>query len=194
MRIVNPGNVSAVSCTNTCAEALPALSKPVVNGILYFAYGSNMSPRRLRQRVGGVEVLGRASLQGYRLRFHKRSIRDGSAKCDVVACPGEWVHGVLYRLPEEALAVLDAFEGNHRGYERAALGVRRESGESVEAQVYLATLIDDRLHPYDWYKRHVLAGAREAGLPAGYVARIEAVEAIPDPDPGRAARELAIYA
>lgn len=39
---------------------------------------------------------------------------------------------------------------------------------------------------------HVLRGARYHGLPAAYLRRIESVAAIPDPDPERGPRELAL--
>jgi hypothetical protein len=51
------------------------------------------------------------------------------------------------------------------------------------------TAIDDRLAPYTWYKDFVLHGAREHGLPAAYIAGIEAVEARQDDDPIREQRE-----
>jgi hypothetical protein len=49
----------------------------------YFAYGSNMSLRRLRTRVPSAVKLGNATLFGHQLKFHKRS-QDGSAKCDAM--------------------------------------------------------------------------------------------------------------
>lgn len=48
-----------------------------------------------------------------------------------------------------------------------------------------ATLLDDSLRPYDWYKALVLAGAREQKLPPEYVVGIENVGAIKDPDTAR---------
>ena len=49
--------------------------------LLYFAYGSNLHPERLRERVPSAESLGVARLEAHVLRFHKRG-RDGSGKCD----------------------------------------------------------------------------------------------------------------
>jgi gamma-glutamylcyclotransferase len=63
----------------------------------------------------------------------------------------------------------------------------------LEAQTHIATRTDARLRPFDWYKDHVLRGAVALGLPAGYVALIEATAADRDPDPERRGRELAIY-
>ena len=45
----------------------------------------------------------------------------------------------------------------------------------------------------DWYKEHVLRGARELGLPAQYVAAIERIAADIDADEQRRRRERAIH-
>ena len=50
----------------------------------YFAYGSNMSSRRLRERMPGARAESRAILPCHRLAWHKIG-KDGSGKCDIVA-------------------------------------------------------------------------------------------------------------
>ena len=73
---------------------------------------------------------------------------------------------------------------------RSASG--RIRGE-VLALTYLATRKNSALRPYTWYLRHVLAGARQSGLPARYIEAIERVQAVRDTDAEREARELAIH-
>jgi hypothetical protein len=53
--------------------------------------------------------------------------------------------------------------------------------------------IDSDLRPYDWYKYHVVTGAKENNLPADYVSMLEGVESILDPDKERERKELNIY-
>ena len=55
-----------------------------MNQIVYFAYGSNMSQRRLQARVPSATFLGIGILLGHALAFHKISKKDGSGKCDIV--------------------------------------------------------------------------------------------------------------
>jgi gamma-glutamylcyclotransferase (GGCT)/AIG2-like uncharacterized protein YtfP len=164
--------------------------------ILYFAYGSNMAEERIRARAPSARKVGVATLAGHRLCFHKVSDVDGSGKCDAAATGRreDQVLGVLFSLAEGDLSVLDRFEGNGIGYRRQPVSVQEASGERVEAQTYLALKIDPSLRPFNWYKEHVLRGAQAAGLPAAYVAEIEAMPANEDPDLERHARELAIYA
>lgn len=161
--------------------------------IIYFAYGSNMSQRRLRARVPSAEFLGVGVLGSHALAFHKISTKDGSGKCDIVESENETVYGALFEIAEAELPDLDAYEGIGQGYERQTVEVEDSLGQYVEASTYVATSIDPSLRPYTWYKRHVLEGAREARLPLTYLRRIEEAEATEDPNTERASRELAIY-
>ena len=161
--------------------------------IIYFAYGSNMSCRRLQARVPSAERVSLGILDGHALAFHKISNIDFSAKCNIVAAENETVYGALFQIEQIELPVLDAYEGIGKGYERRTIEVRDHLGQYVEAWTYMATSIDPSLRPYTWYKRHVLEGAREIKVPLEYLRLIEQVDAIEDPDPERASRELAIY-
>lgn len=160
----------------------------------YFAYGSNLSTARLRVRTASARVLSVAVLERHRLEFHKAG-QDGSAKCDAFETgdPADRVIGVVFEIEEREKVELDRVEGLGRGYDEKWVTVTTVAGDPVSALVYCATLIDATLKPFHWYKAHVLAGAREHGLPAGYVARILGIESIADSNPVRHDRELAIY-
>ena len=161
--------------------------------VLYFGYGSNMSERRLQDRVSSAQKQQLAKLKGYQLRFHKRSLVDGSAKCDAfyTGNNNDLVWGVVFSLPSGALTILDSIEGE--GYDRVTLEVETEQGERLQVISYLANCIDATLLPFDWYKQHVLTGAREADLPVKYIAQIEAVAVQTDPDQQRSKKERSIY-
>lgn len=161
----------------------------------YFAYGSNMSLPRLRARVPSAELVGVATLAGHALRFHKPGSRDGSGKCDALPTgqPHDRVLGALYWIDATELAQLDEVEGAGQGYERRTVTVVTAAEAWCEAQTYIATRTDAHLRPLDWYKEHVLRGARSLGLPAPYLAMIETTAADPDADGERRRRELAIY-
>ena len=162
-----------------------------MDAIPYFAYGSNMFSARLLARLPAARRLDGARLDGYRLAFHKVSDVDGSGKCDVVADDDRFVHGVVWRLHIADAARLDAVEGP--GYRRRWLDVEVATGKVITALTYVATVTDPALKPFDWYWRHVRAGAVEAGVSPAYLAMLDAVERIPDPDPRRAANELALH-
>lgn len=161
--------------------------------IVYFAYGSNMSSPRLQARIRSATAWCRARLFGHQLRFHKHSLVDGSAKCDayLTGTAEDVVWGVLFSLDKSEKTQLDVIEGD--GYVSTLVEVELADGGILQAMTYRATMIKPELKPFDWYKRHVLEGAREHDLPSEYIAGIEAVTAVADADIERRARELGIY-
>jgi cation transport regulator ChaC len=163
--------------------------------MLYFSYGSNMSVKRLLDRVPSAEVKFVATLKGHDLRFHKKS-KDGSGKCDAHEThdPGHSVIGVVFEISQAEKTALDRKEGLGQGYEQKQVTLISEFGEAVSAVTYYATSIDPGLKPYHWYLHHVLTGAEENGLPVDYVQKIRNITSIPDPQSGRHEREMAIYA
>ena len=163
---------------------------------IYFAYGSNLHPLRLRERVPSAVVLGPGTLAGHVLHFDKRG-RDGSAKCDARSTDvaADQVLGVLYRLAEPDVELLDRHEDGGRSYERVQVRVRAFDAD-VEAFTYRATAewIDPTLVPWDWYKALVLVGARHHGFAPAYVDAIGALPSRPDPDRDRSAEHAALLA
>ncbi len=160
----------------------------------YFAYGSNMHPLRLGQRLPSARRVGVYALAGHALRFHKVG-KDGSGKCDAfrTGLAADRVLGVLYEIDAEEEATLDRLEGLGIGYRKATARLSNAAGASALAFTYEAIRIDATLRPFSWYKQHVLEGAREAGLNADYIAAIARQEAIEDACAERTRRELAIY-
>jgi hypothetical protein len=163
--------------------------------MLYYAYGSNMSERRLRQRISSAKKIGVATLPGHQLVFHKKSENDGSGKCDAypTLVSNEVVIGVLFDLDRSEKLFLDGAEGIGVGYEQRTIGITLDNGSMYEAFAYFAICIDPSLKPYHWYKEHVLRGAVENRLPERYINSIQCVESIDDPDSERAIHELSIY-
>ena len=68
---------------------------------LYFAYGSNLNPERMRRRIPDARPVGRATLRGWRLveRLY----------ADIEKARGGRVEGVLYLVTPTELRRLDAF-------------------------------------------------------------------------------------
>lgn len=153
-----------------------------------------MSSLRLTDRVPSAGFVSIGKLAAHQLRFHKIGM-DGSSKCDAehTGCPNHFVWGAVFEIPVSEKAVLDRYEGLGCGYGEKSVAVRLEKGELVEAATYYALRTDPGLKPFHWYKEHVLRGARENGLPEDYIAVIESVASIADPDHERHERELSIY-
>jgi len=162
--------------------------------MLYFAYGSNMSSRRLQQRVPSAQPVSIATLPQHRLEFHKIG-KDNSAKCNALQTHlhDHFVMGVVFDIHHQEKTHLDQAEGLGNGYETKQVSLINDSGEKLQAFTYYATHIDDALAPYHWYKQHVLHGAQEHGLPGFYIESIRQIDSIEDPSEQRAAKETAIH-
>lgn len=163
--------------------------------MLYFAYGSNMSTKRLGQRLSSVRRIAVARLAGHLLKFHKVGSRDGSGKCDIFQTgnPAHGVLGVVFALNLSEKSDLDRIEGLHSGYEEKSVELTTAGGESLVAVTYYATNTDPSLRPFHWYKEHVLRGALENGLPGYYIREIQSVASVADCQPQRHEKEMAIY-
>ena len=162
--------------------------------MIYFAYGSNLSSVRLRQRVPSAEFVATGQLRKHRLLFHKIGM-DGSAKCDafLTGRAGDILYGALYRIDPEQKEHLDLAEGLGNGYEEKQVTIVTGSAGSVAAFTYYATRTTAEIKPFHWYKEHVLFGAREHCLPGHYIEKIALIPSINDEDSHRTKQEQGIY-
>jgi gamma-glutamylcyclotransferase len=162
----------------------------VSRSLLYFAYGSNLHPLRLRERVPSSRCLALAELAGYQLRFHK-SGRDGSGKCNAHGARGggERVLGAIYELAGRDKPRLDKAENLGAGYNETQLYVWG-GGSSRGAFTYIADpcYVDDLLPPYEWYRQLVFWGARYHRFSQNYVRAIVDQRALKDPIQARSDR------
>jgi len=147
--------------------------------VLYFAYGSNMSAKRMEER--GVRFSSRrhATLEGFKLVFNKASSsnpREGYA--NIVESEGSVVEGVLYEVDEEGLRRLDAHEGYPRHYDRVVVPVKLDDGRVVEAFTYVAqpSVTRDGLKPSRRYLSYLLDGGDL--LPRSYLERLNRAETL----------------
>jgi cation transport regulator ChaC len=131
----------------------------------YFAYGSNMSLKQMRSRLGR-EINGeKALLSGFDVVFGKPSHDASWGKINLLKFPGKQVSGIVYQVTEEELAALFTFES---GYNRIPVKVTTEDGTEIKA----VTFISKHHEPYPplvEYLETILAGAREQALPTDYI-------------------------
>ncbi len=156
--------------------------------MFYAAYGSNLHPLRLSLRLPKSRYEGTAAIAGKRLCFHKRS-KDKSGKCNIVAGSGS-VYVAIYELDGQDRTQLDQIEGVGLGYTVETIEVPG-FGECF-TYVATASFIDDELRPYSWYKELVLMGCEALRLPIDYIAMIQEVATIDDPDKARHAANMQI--
>lgn len=144
-------------------------------GLLYFAYGCNMSSGRLAEVLGFSVPPGvGAGLTGWRLDFSKggEGRKGGSVTATILPDPGCRVYGVVYRIPREALRPLDEFEAAPEHYRQGRIWVEPLGRRAAQAAVtYIAQprWIVEPGRPDRAYLRLVLEGARQHALPDRYI-------------------------
>ena len=137
---------------------------------LYFAYGSNLNPERMRRRIPDARPVGRATLRGWRLveRLY----------ADIEKARGGRVEGVLYLVTPTELRRLDAYEGYPNVYNcvkvivHAELMGNRATRYRIPAFTYAMTPAtrkarDGKPYPAD-YRIVCATGARYWGLPNAF--------------------------
>lgn len=147
---------------------------------LYLAYGSNLHPLRLQDRLPDSRFLALAAIQGYELCFHKHG-GDNSGKCDLAkATETDVAYGALYQLQTEDLVALDHWEG---GYERQQWLLNWQ-GQAQAVYTYIARpdKVTRNIRPFSWYQQLVLKGSEFCGFPDHYLARIRSHDHQTDPD------------
>ncbi len=126
-----------------------------------------MDPKQLGERCPGAVLVGTALLPDHRVFV----TRQGWAS--LRAESGSSVYGVIWRLTDEDLAALDAYEEAPQGvYRREVKHVKRlAQAESLDALVYVATE-EASGTPGPGYLEAVIAAARHHDLPESYVAEL----------------------
>lgn len=149
--------------------------------MLYAAYGSNLHPVRLAERIHSARPIGTSFVPGWSLKCHKRS-KDGSAKFNVVA-GGDGVHVAIFDISVDDKQSLDKIEGVGAGY----LSINLSVPEFGNCATYVAqdSYVDESLRPYEWYKKLVALGALEHCFPSRYQKMIDDIPACKDPDEDR---------
>ena len=126
----------------------------------YFAYGSNMNPERIRERIPQARLVGPAFILGWRLKERLYA--------DIERCPSGCVSGVLYLLTQTEILRLDAYEGYPRTYGCVELDAMLGPEHKVSAFTYVMTEAarrerEGKRYPED-YRLICSAGAQWHGI------------------------------
>ena len=138
--------------------------EPLPSTNWYFAFGSNMSRKRMQKRGLIWEHILKGKLNNYELSFNKRAYSIGEGFANIQKCEGATVEGVLYKLEDKNQAhILDDFEGTPIHYERQEIFVScKEFKKPVKAFTYIANpkQVESDLSPSEDYLGHLLDGKR----------------------------------
>jgi len=128
--------------------------------MIYFAFGSNMSRKRLKNR-GIVPFRIRSGwINDYKLVFNKKSKKNNQVGwANIEHEKGSVVYGILYWVSEDEMIKLDKFEGHPTHYFRTQMNVSTNVGIE-NAMVYIAQQkwIDESCEPTKKYINFLLEG------------------------------------
>lgn len=138
--------------------------------IYYFAYGSCMDDRRFK--LAKVDqhfrkVIGSGKLHDYGFRFSRNS-KDGG-KADIILASNEFVEGVIYEVPMEAVDYLYEREGVYvEAYRPLIVSVNMNDGRNVEVLTFIGITKSKETMPTEVYADEILTGANKL-LSASYI-------------------------
>ena len=138
----------------------------------YFAYGSNMSRKRIEDRVGKVKDLGVAHIEDYVLTADvlESKGRWGYANCKKEE--GKVLYGVVYKLTLKQIRLLDFYEGSPIFYTRRLL--KDNKGRFVDIYIDTSSRVQPKDAPLEVnYKNYLLKGATEHKFPLVAIVEIE---------------------
>lgn len=149
----------------------------------YFAYGSNLHPIRLEDRLGKVSFRGIGKLDYTEIHFHKTG-SDGSGKATIesTADHRKYVLGAIYDISKTQEKLLDKFESLGAGYNKLIVEAELKNGDKVTCFTYqgMREYIDYNSLPFHWYKQLVMQGGRFLNFPPEYIEFIKNVDSVAD--------------
>ena len=104
---------------------------------IYFAYGSNMNDRQMKERCPSAARLGIGHLPNHALCFAGYSACWGGAVASVTPRKDDRASGVLYTLDRDDMIALDGFEGHPFVYVRVLRDIVQRNGARIRAHVYI---------------------------------------------------------
>ena len=170
------------------------------DGTLYFGYGSNLDwddwkswCEKKNLRYDGLVEISPCWLPNYSLKFHYFSDgRKGGAADVVETGRGHAVPGVLFRMNDVTLEVMDRKEGTEvEAYERRNIKVILPNGTFVDAMTYCVTQKsrEERfIQPTNTYSNLIKQGLEKRKLPIG-----ELKNAIEDFSPSYPIEKVFVY-
>ena len=127
----------------------------------YFAYGSNLSKKQMKERCPDSKPMFVVTLHNYKLVFvgWSRQWRGGIAS--IKPFRGEQVLGAIYEVSERDLRQLDRYEGYPHTCTRVNVAVTNEFGERIEAVTYIKAGQLEETQPSTEYLSAVQQGYKD---------------------------------
>jgi len=129
--------------------------------VYYFAYGSNLSKKQMKERCPDSKPVSVVTLPNYKLVFTGWSRQWRGGVASVKSFRGERVPGAIYEVTEACLRRLDKYEA---GYDRFKVTVFDEDGEPIKAITYIKAGQLEETQPSREYVAVMQQGYKDWGI------------------------------
>ncbi len=137
--------------------------------MFYFAYGSNMNQKQMKERCPNSKFIKKVYVKGYRFVYDGYSTTRKGAVANIVKDENCIVWGALYEITQTDLENLDKCEGYRKVYKREYIVVKDSEGKEYKnVWVYLREP-QPIGRPSEEYKKIVYEGAIQCCLPQEYI-------------------------
>ena len=132
--------------------------------VYYFAYGSNLNKKQMKELCPDSKPVSIVTLHNYKLVFTGWSRKWRGGVASIKPFRGEKVLGAIYEISEEDLRRLDKYEGYPDNYTRAKVTVTGDLGELIEAITYVKAGPVEETPPSREYSLAIQQGYRDWGI------------------------------
>jgi hypothetical protein len=140
--------------------------------VYYFAYGASMNQAYLEKKIGPVEFVGKAALQGYRLSFAKPLISCPHVRATIIPNSQSFTEGAVYKINHLQLGLLDIGKRTNTLCQRIRLYVKQNDTSlpiPVELHMFDLNIGMHYQQPSPIYFAKILKGAKEIGVSQQYM-------------------------
>ena len=130
----------------------------------YFAYASNLSKQRMKERCPQAKPVSIVTLHHYRLVFSGWSRKWRGGVATIQPFRGERVLGAIYEVSEAEMRRLDKYVDSPASYSRIKVGVNNDFGELIEAVAYVRNGRLEEAKPSPEYLAVIQQGYRDWGI------------------------------
>lgn len=146
--------------------------------IYYFGYGANLDMERFSSRNMNVEEIGNAVLEDYELKFTLSNEYKSKGYAGVHKCPGREVWGVLYKMDDLSLLLLDIMEWAKFGaYKREKLTVSY-ANQKIKCECYIVNKPRFDLYPPKTYLNYIIKSSLHRNFPKTYIDELKCFKSL----------------
>ena len=143
--------------------------------VYYFAYGSNLDPSQMKDRVGGWISSERVRVEGYKLVFNvwsKEKWHGWAANLKKTDSIEDTSYGVMYEITNQQLVTMAGWEG--KDIVPMSISVKKENNRRQnDVKIFIWTKEEPSHEPTDAYKKAIITGLKQHGYEQEIIERVQ---------------------